>query len=845
MPNVITQLKSLFRRRRETTDHDVLKVQYYNFKSLLGLNERALLDMSALENKLRQNQAVGMPFVRSRVTSLSVQVYHIIETLNRMSAGRHKDLFEIFDRLQRGIHVALANTSRRPEGPLVVPIESLSKKDADLVGPKMAVLGEIKNSLYRLVPEGFAITAAAAGKFMEQQGLTTKINSLYQSCDTDDMSELEDISRRIRALICETPVPTELEAAIQDACARLARKHSGELRLAVRSSALGEDTLEHSFAGLYDTELEVVPVDILNAYKRILSGKYSARAIKYRENNGLRDEEVLMGVGCLVMVPAVAGGLVTSRDPRSIGDERMIIDATAGLGKAVVDGTVSPEHLLLEKAATNRWCIRQRHGSAGSPGGESLLTDDAVSRLSELARRFEDHFKSPQEIEWAMDPAGEVFILQSRPLNASVDGAEPEQGKQHRPRGVAPLVQGGITACSGKGWGVARIVKNQEDMQHFSEGDVLVIEHALPRWAVLLNQAAAVVADAGGVVGHLATVAREFAVPALVGARIATRVIPNGSVITVDADDQAVYPGKLDMLLEKGKRPHQRDFSNTPVHSILKHIMRMITPLNLVDPTDIGFRGADCQTYHDIIRFCHETAVAELFALNSRNDTPRHAGKQLTAGHMPVRLWVMSLDDTTSVSTTGRHVRLEEIDSRPFSAFWEGVVAVPWEGPPAPDAKGFLTIMAESTMNTDLEAAAPSRLTGANRALVTRNFCSVSLRWGYHFSVTQAFWGSSSRENHICFSFQGGAADGSRRDRRLRLMAAILEKYGFQVRVVGDHISAHLAGYEGDGLGNRIKLLGYINIHACQIDMIMGNEGRARQYRNKMLLDIEKKIFGH
>ncbi|MFO7708853.1 MAG: PEP/pyruvate-binding domain-containing protein [Desulfobacterales bacterium] len=846
MPNVVTHLKGIFRRQcKETTASDLLKVQYYNFKSLLSLNERALLDMSDLEQKLRQNQAFGMPFVRSRVTSLSVQVYHIIETLNRVSDGRHSDLFVIFDRLKRDINFALEDRTQRPEGPLIVPLENLSKKDADLVGPKMAVMGEIKNSLYPLVPEGFAITSGAARMFMGRAGLTTKINSLFQSCDTEDVSDLQESCERIRALICEAPFPPELEAAIRGACARLARNHPGDLRLAVRSSALGEDTLEHSFAGLYDTELGVFPPDILDAYKRVLASKYSARAITYRENHGLRDEGILMGVGCMVMVPAAAGGVVTSRDPRSIKAERIVIDAAAGLGTAVVEGSVFPEHLLLEKTAGNQWCIRQRQRSPDSTVAGSLLTEDVISKLADLARRFEDHFKSPQDIEWAIDPAGGLFILQSRPLHASTDHAEPETDRERRLPGVPPLLRQGLTACSGTAWGVARIVKEQGDMQNFFKGDVLVVEHALPRWAVLLKKASAIVADTGGVVGHLATVAREFAVPAIVNTRIATRVIKDGGIITVDADDHTVYPGKIDILLEKRKDTGSRPFCGTPVYSILKRIMEKISPLNLLDPNDAGFRGANCQTYHDIIRFSHETAIAELFAFNSRHSTPRHAGKQLMTDNMPVRLWVMGLDDSLLRSAAGKCVRLDEIDSRPFLAFWEGVVAVPWQGPPAPDAKGFMTIMAESTMNPDLEASAPSRMVGGNRALVTQNFCNVSLRWGYHLSATQAFWGVSSRENHLRFSFQGGAADLTRRDLRVRLIATVLERYGFQVRAVEDHITAQLDGYEGDEFGKRIKLLGYINIHACQIDMIMGNANRTRQYREKMLQDIEKKIFGH
>ncbi|RPJ76038.1 MAG: hypothetical protein EHM15_02630 [Desulfobacteraceae bacterium] len=151
--------------------------------------------------------------------------------------------------------------------------------------------------------------------------------------------------------------------------------------------------------------------------------------------------------------------------------------------------------------------------------------------------------------------------------------------------------------------------------------------------------------------------------------------------------------------------------------------------------------------------------------------------------------------------------------------------------------------MAESTMNPELEAGAAPRMAGGNFACVTRQFCSISLRWGYHLSLTQAFWGVSSRENYARFSFQGGAADRTRRDMRLQLIASLLEAYGFQVRVVEDHLTAQLEGYEGEAFGQRIQLLGYVNIHACQIDMIMGNPARIRHYREKMHKDAETMIF--
>ncbi len=846
MTHWINRLKDLFHHRQQadTAARDLLKVRYFNFKSLLDLNERTLLDMSDLEQKLSNGRSFGMPFVRSRVTSMSVQVYQIIETLNRMSAGRHGDLFQIFDALQADINRLLEAIPDRAEGPLVVSMQQVSKKDAGLVGPKMAVLGEIKQHIHPLVPDGFVITTVAARLFMAQEGLSSRIHQMYQSTDPDDVGEVQETSRRIRRLIAETPLPPELEAAIRDACDRGCHPSSGAGLWAVRSSALGEDTPEHSFAGLYDTELNVHAADLPQAYRRILASKYTARAITYREKHGLLDEQIHMGVGCLGMVPAAAGGVVYSRDPGDVAAERLIINAAAGTGRAVVAGRVSPEHLGVERGPTGRWII-SRHTGRGEAGGEGIpLTRDASLKLVELARRLEGYFQSPQDIEWAMTEAGEIYLLQSRPLKGLPATGPVTEDAGHRQADLPPLLTGGLTASPGVGWGVARLVKNRTDMEKFGDGDVLVVEHALPRWTVLLKKAAAIVADAGGVAGHLATVAREFAIPTIVDVRMGTRLIPDGGIITVDADHRAVYPGKVTMLLEHRSDSRPPEFSSSPVYQSLKRIMEKISPLGLLDPTDAQFQSRNCKTYHDLIRFCHETAIAELFAFGARHGLTGHTGKKLVADNSPVRLWVMRLDDEPPSSVRQKTVRLEEVDSLPFSAFWQGVTAVPWDGPPAPDAKGLFSVMAESTMNPELEAGAAPRMAGGNYAFVTRQFCSISLRWGYHLSLTQAFWGASSRENYARFSFQGGAADRSRRDRRLELIASLLDAYGFQVRVVEDHLTAHLEGYEGEAFSQRIQLLGYVNIHACQVDMIMGNPTRIRHYREKMLTNIETSIFG-
>ncbi len=849
MRSFIRRLKDLWGRRRqsiiadETAIKELFRVRYWHFKSLLRLNEQALVIMSRMDKALFKDMPFGMPFIRGHITSLSIHVYKIIQELNKLSDDRYPDLFDTFEKIQRKIQKVLDPQALENDGPLIRFLDELSKDDAENAGGKMAVLGEIKRRVYPNVPDGFVMTIHSDQRFMAHNRLNEKINQVFQSHDSDNLSQLIEISEKIKRLIMDAHLPPDVEEALRDWCSRLTRKHGKDILLAVRSSAIGEDAPGSSFAGLYTTELNIPPGELSVAYKKVLAGKYTPGAISYRQHHGLRDEGGLMAVGCLVMVESSAGGVAYSRDPAALHADKLIVNAVAGLGKAVVEGSVSPLQYVIDQEPDGRWIIRK--DTTGHPSQcdiKPVLTDDVLMELATLARRIEDHFGSPQDVEWSLDSKGRIIILQARPLQG-YGFRKKTHGHTDIPEvSLRPLIHGGVTASPGAGGGAARVVKRREDILNFRPGDILVLEQALPVWVVLLKQAAAVVADFGSIAGHFSTVARELGVPALLGAHEATRKIHDGQIITVDADGRKVYPGKVDVLLQNAgpsMRPLEGD---TPLQQTLKKVLRLTSPLNLTHPYEADFIPDKCLTYHDIIRFCHEKAMHDLFSFGSRHGCLNLTGKRLSAD-LPLQLWVISLDDNTEQGSPGEMIRIEDVVSPPFHAIWKGITAVPWDGPPAPDVKGFFSVMAGSTMQPGLEVSTSSSFSRGNCAVVSRNFCNLSFRWGYHFSVIQAFWGNSARENYVRFRFQGGAADLERRALRISFIQEILEQYGFHAQISHDSMTAQLEGCESDFLEKRLRLLGYVSLHSGQIDMIMGAPERAKGHKLKMLSDIKEKII--
>jgi pyruvate,water dikinase len=275
----------------------------------------------------------------------------------------------------------------------------------------------------------------------------------------------------------------------------------------------------------------------------------------------------------------------------------------------------------------------------------------------------------------------------------------------------------------------------------------------------------------------------------------------------------------------------------SPVLDVLHRASECINPLNLLDPEAPDFKPSSCRTLHDITRFCHEKAVEEVFSFGREHHFTEKASKQLVCG-IPMKWWVLNLDDGFRKDVPGKLVNLEDIASIPMLALWEGIVAVPWAGPPAIDAGGFMAILMEAASNPALDPSLPSPYTNRNYFMISKNFCSLTSRFGFHFSNIEALVSERANENYVSFSFKGGAADYDRRARRVRMLAAVVDEFGFRSKVQDDWITARVEGDDENGMRQKLRILGYLLFHTRQLDMVMSNEAAYEQWKQKLLGDI-------
>jgi pyruvate,water dikinase len=816
------------------------RAHYRSFRSLLTANNDALEVMAEMDAALHSGEPFGMAFVRGKCTAAGVAVYRMVQALLELSDGRYRDLPERLRGVTGGIEAIL---SRHPEPAgtrLVLAMDEIDRRAVDEVGEKLANLGEVRNRLGLRVPEGFAVTAAASRHFLEATELQVEINRRLKTLDPDDLEALYDTSTAIQRLIGAAPLPADLAQAMDEQYRRLAERTGGTPLLALRSSALGEDGRQASFAGQYRTRLAVRPARLGHHYKGIVAGKYRSQAIVYRQQRGYRHQDVLMCVGCLAMVDAAVSGVAYSRPPDDPRSPWIVVHAAPGLGTEIVEGTSPYDlHRVGREPPHEIGAGRVRAGA-----GEACLSDDQLRELARATLRIEEHFGTPQDVEWSVDREGRLVVLQARPLGSVPVHLEPSPtpspAREGKPgEGARELLSGGVTASRGVGCGPVYRVRSALDALHFPRGAVLAVQTPDPDWAVLMSRAAAVVSASGQIATHLATVAREFAVPALFDLPGAFERLDPGRIVTVDATSRCVHDGRVDALL-RSPRPRPNLMEGSPIHRLLREALGLVTPLNLTAPDSPRFKPSSCRTLHDITRFCHEKAVAEMFGFGARHGFSEKAAKRLVVDGAPSQWWVIDLEDglRPGADPASRFVSIEDVVSEPMRAIWTGMTAVPWSGPPPVSLRGFGAIVAQSTMNPQLDPAVRSSLAAPNYFLVARSFCNLSVRLGYHFALAEASFSDLLAESYVNFQFKGGAADERRRRRRVRLLAETLRDVDFRVETTGDALTARIEKRPVPFLRERLVVLGYLLIHTRQIDMVMDEQAFVERYRARIDSDI-------
>ncbi|WP_341236358.1 phosphoenolpyruvate synthase [uncultured Limnobacter sp.] len=471
---------------------------------------------------------------------------------------------------------------------LVAPFEKLRMEDVETVGGKNSSLGEMISQLAETgvrVPGGFATTAHAFREFLKANNLVERINAKLDALNVEDVRALTQAGAEIRNWVIEAPLPADLEKEIRDSYATMMAQSSGEISVAVRSSATAEDLPDASFAGQQESFLNVTGIDdVLEKIKEVFASLYNDRAISYRVHKGFAHADVALSAGVQRMVRSdkAASGVMFTMDTESGFDQVVFITSSYGLGETVVQGAVNPDEFYVFKptlAAGSYPIIRRQIGSklikmefdALKESGKSVrtvdvpaeqrnrysLNDDDVIELAKYAMIIEKHYGRPMDIEWGKDGIdGKLYILQARPetVNSQKDN---DVQLRYKLKGNSAILSSGRAIGQKIGAGSVRVINDSSEMDRVQAGDILVTDMTDPNWEPVMKRAAAIVTNRGGRTCHAAIIARELGIPAVVGCGDATEKLTEGMLVTVscsEGDTGYIYEGLLETEVSEVKR---------------------------------------------------------------------------------------------------------------------------------------------------------------------------------------------------------------------------------------------------------------------------------------------------
>lgn len=438
----------------------------------------------------------------------------------------------------------------------VVWAQNIGKDDIPLVGGKGANLGEMIG-IGLPVPPAFVVSAPAFHVFLREAGVAEKLFPELAKLDVEDPKALREAAERAREMVLAAKMPAKLEQTVREAYRSLAKSENvKEPLVAVRSSATAEDLPEASFAGQQETFLNIRGEDMLIEHvRKCWASLYTPRAIYYRVKHDFPHDKVAIAVVVQVMVDAVKAGVMFTKHP-STGADISVIEAAWGLGEGVVSGHVTPDTYEVgpdgkpanvRVATKDTMYVRGKNDRTvvepvpANKKAARVCTDEELKALHHLGRGIEKHYGSPQDIEWAIDQAGRLNVLQARPITTL--GPKTAAATPGAPAGSGKSLLTGLGASPGIAVGKVAIVHDIEALEKCGVGDILVTQMTTPDMVPAMKRAAAIVTDEGGMTCHAAIVSRELGVPAVVGTKQATKLLKDGMLITVDGEKGTVLEG--------------------------------------------------------------------------------------------------------------------------------------------------------------------------------------------------------------------------------------------------------------------------------------------------------------
>jgi len=460
--------------------------------------------------------------------------------------------------------------------------KDVSSKDVPLVGGKNASLGEMCRVLSKKgvnIPDGFALTSRAYWYYLRFNRIDKQLKEIFNKFNPKSLKSLQETGKATRNLILKSEFPEDLKREIISTYQKLSQIYNQkDVDVAVRSSGVAEDAPTMSFAGMFETFLNVSGKEnLLKSIKKCLASAFNNRVIAYREEKKVPQLKFALSVGIQKMVRSdlASSGVIFTLDTETGFPNVVLINSIYGVGELIVKGKVTPDEFYIFKPTLKegfksiivknlgrkmkKYVYSKNRGlkevNVSKKGQLRFsLTDEEILTLAKWACLIEEHYTIPQDIEWAKDgKSGKLFIVQSRPETVHTPKTTRVYQEYEIKTKRKPVLRG-IAIGDKIGEGRVRIIENVSKINKFKQGEILVTKMTDPDWLPVMRIASAIVTNEGGKTAHAAIVSRELGLPCIVGTQRVTKVLKTGQTITVDCTqglNGRIFVGRVPFKIKK------------------------------------------------------------------------------------------------------------------------------------------------------------------------------------------------------------------------------------------------------------------------------------------------------
>ena len=620
--------KALVDTQDESAFEQIL-LKTHSFRMLLSSCAQLWQNLQQMEQALVANKYFNMIYVRSMSTKALLRVFSIIKCRQEIG-NTDTQVLTFFNQLRAEIGMIVDSEFPVKSDELTLHLSRVDPRRIDQVGSRMALLAKMGAVLSDVrMPSGFVITDAGYQLFIKHNNLQDEINRLLQSMEITSIADLHRLSSQLQMIIINAQIPPALEKAIMQGYKQLEMETGYRgIKLVLRPST-GIPERNFPLESLIRDEFNVGEEFLLRAYKEVVARKYSVSAINYRMRRGLKEEDLPVCVGCLDMINTNVSGSINFIESRESGYDQIIIRAVTGMDAAISQGIVQPDmwKVGLDKPQILHVAISEkkiRHAFFLSEEGLNLipvprnqsrapcLNNKQILELTGIAILIKKKLGAVGKVRWALDTHDGFAILEAIPLK--------ETGTANffdHPKHFHEYAQG-LAVSRGKASGKVFIAHKNADILRFPENSVLVVHEANSKWASIVPWSNAVITEKfGDPFGHLASMARDFQIPAMYGVDMAASAFTTGQMITVDSEAAKARPCSMENEAGYAYRNEVHPLMGTPVYQALENVLRITGSLSKAYPLNgKNFKKPNLQ---DIAHLSHLSATSSLLDIAMAN----------------------------------------------------------------------------------------------------------------------------------------------------------------------------------------------------------------------------------